>query len=95
MRRFLLIAAMVGSLTAVGASFAQAAPPVQWVGWDHHHHVVVDRCYPPVRYVQPAVAYYPPIVAAPPVVSAPPVVVAPPAGFISVGGRHFGIQFGF
>ncbi|HTQ39731.1 MAG TPA: hypothetical protein VMJ32_11940 [Pirellulales bacterium] len=95
MRRLLCIAAAVGGLTVAGASAAQAGPPVQFVGWDHHH-AVVDRCYyPPVRYVRPEVVYYPQVVAAPQVVSAPPVVVAPPAGFISLGGRHFGIQFGF
>jgi hypothetical protein len=101
MRRFLLIAAIMGSLTAVGAAAAQAGTPVQVVGWDHHHHVVVDHCYPPVRYVRPEVVYYPQVIAAPPVVTAPPavavppVVVAPPAGFISLSGRHFGIRFGF
>jgi hypothetical protein len=105
MRRFLLIAAAMGSMTLAGASAVKAGAPVQVVDWDHHHHVVVDRFYPPVRYVRPEVVYYPPvvtapIVAAPPVVVAPPVVsppvvVAPPAGFVSIGGRHFGIRFGF
>ncbi len=100
MRRFLL-AAVVGGLTVVGANAAQAGPPVQFVDWHHHYPVVVDRCYyPPVRYAQPAVAYYSPVitptvVAAPPVVAAPSVVVAPPAGFVSLSGRHFGIRFGF
>ncbi|HZZ26958.1 MAG TPA: hypothetical protein VFE46_03030 [Pirellulales bacterium] len=101
MRRFLLIAAAVGSLTVAGGSAAQAGTPVQVVGWDHHHHVVVDHCYPPVRVVRPEVVYYPQVVAAPtviatlPVVSAPPIVVAPPTGFVSLTGRHFGIRFGF
>jgi hypothetical protein len=102
MRRFLLIASVIGGLTVAGASAVQAAAPGQFVGWDHHRPVVVDRWYhPPVRYARPEVVYYPQvvaaptIVAAPPVLAAPPVVVAPPAGFVSIGGRHFGIRFGF
>jgi hypothetical protein len=97
MRRLLLIAAVVGGLTMVGAKAVQAGPPAQFVDWDHHHHdhVVVERCYPPVRVVRPEVVYYPQVVTAPAVVSATPVIAAPPAGFISLSGRHFGIQFGF
>ncbi len=103
MRRFLLIASVVGAMTVGGATAAHAGTPVQVVDWHHHHHdVVVDRCYyPPVRYVGPQVAYYPQVVAAPPICAAPPVVVArpvvaaPPAGFISLRGRNFGVQFGF
>jgi hypothetical protein len=70
---------------------------VQLVDWHHHHHAVVDRCYygPPVRYARPEVVYYPQVFAAPPVCAAPPVVVAPPAGFVSLRGRNFGVQFGF
>jgi hypothetical protein len=96
MRRFLLIASVLGVLTVAGASAVKAGTPVELVGWNHHHHVVADRCYyPPVRYVQPRVVYYPQVITAPPFVAAPPVVVAPPGGFISLSGRHFGVQFGF
>jgi hypothetical protein len=101
MRRFLLIASVVGAMTVAGATAANAGTPVQVVDWHHHHHpVVVDRCYyPPVRYVRPQVAYYPQVVAPPvcaaPVVAAPPFVAAPPAGFVSLRGRNFGVQFGF
>jgi hypothetical protein len=92
MRRLLLIASTIGALT-IGAGAAQAGTPVRYVDWHHHH--CVDRCYyPPVRYVQPNVVYYPPVYA-PPVYAAPPVVVAPPAGFVSLRGRNFGLQFGF
>jgi hypothetical protein len=104
MRRFLLIAATLGTMTVAGAAAAKAAVPVQVVDW-HHHPVVVDRCYrPEVRYYRPQVVYYPQVVAPPvyaaPVVAGPPVVatapiVAAPNGFVSLSGRHFGIRFGF
>jgi hypothetical protein len=106
MRRFLLIIAAVGTLAIAGAATANAAVPVQAVDWNHHHHVVVDRCYrPEVRYVRPQVVYYPQVIAPPgyataPVIAAPPFVttapvVAGPSGFVSLSGRHFGIRFGF
>jgi hypothetical protein len=96
MRRFLLIASVVGAMTVAGAAAANAGTPVQVVDWQHHHQVVVDRCYyPPVRYVRPQVVYYPQVVVAPPVCAAPPVFAAPPAGFVSLRGRNFGVQFGF
>jgi hypothetical protein len=95
MRRFLLTACVMGALMAAGAGAANAGTPVHFVDWNHHHHVVVDRCYPPVQYARPEVVYYPQVIAAPPVVAAPPLFVAPPAGFVSLSGRHFGIRFGF
>ena len=43
MRRFLLIASVMGAMTVAGAAAANAGTPVQVVDWHHHHQVVVDK----------------------------------------------------
>jgi hypothetical protein len=95
MRRLLIAVVAVGGLSLAGASAANAGPPVQYAGWNYHHHhqVIVDHCYrPPVGCVRPQVAYYPQYY--PQYIPAPP-VVAGPGGFVSLNGRNFGVTFGF
>ena len=50
MRRILLAVTVAGAMavgSVLGGSAAQAGPPVQFAGWDHHHPHVVDRCAVP------------------------------------------------
>jgi hypothetical protein len=98
MRRLLIAATMFAGL---GAGAAQAGPPVELVGWNHHHHP--SYCYrAPVRYYQPAVRYYrPQVVVAPPCFGPQPALFNPyysnyyPGNFVPLGGNDFAVQFGW
>ena len=91
MRRLLMALVAASTLAAGGAAYA--GQPGCWPGY--HSRVY----YPPVRYLAPRVAYYPPVyyppVVAAPYVAAPPVVAPVPGNFVSFYGRNFGVRFGF
>jgi hypothetical protein len=96
MKRFLMAAATIGTLTIAGA--AQAGGPHGNPHFAHYRYDHVDRgCYrePVVRYYAPPVVYSSPVIVARPTCSAPLVYDSyyQPAGTIALYGRNFGVQF--